>query len=116
MERKVGEIFDYKGDWYQCVEGLCRECCFRNIFRNILCDRIKCNSDVRKDGKNISFKKLEKVGEPFTCNHYGDNIITMQEYRVYDIHVVSNVAVPMYITDEKHKRVAIEIKQNKEDM
>lgn len=21
MERKIGEIFEYNGEWYQCVEG-----------------------------------------------------------------------------------------------
>ena len=29
MERKVGEIFEYNGEWYQCVEGIgCYRCAF----------------------------------------------------------------------------------------
>ena len=29
MERKIGEIFEYNGEWYQCVEsqdGSCKHC------------------------------------------------------------------------------------------
>ena len=31
MERKIGEIFEYNGKWYQCVVAIdgCRECSFR---------------------------------------------------------------------------------------
>lgn len=29
MERKVGEIFEYNGEWYQCMEGIgCYRCAF----------------------------------------------------------------------------------------
>ena len=29
MERKIGEIFEYKGEWYQCVIGYsCYDCAF----------------------------------------------------------------------------------------
>lgn len=28
MERKIGEIFEYNGEWYQCGEGRCRDCYF----------------------------------------------------------------------------------------
>ena len=29
MERKVGEIFEYNGEWYQCMEGTgCYRCAF----------------------------------------------------------------------------------------
>ena len=102
MERKIGEIFEYKGEWYQCVEGLCRECCFRNI----LCDRIKCNSDVRKDGKNISFKKLEKVGEPYKS--------TWECFQVYKTYCTpTNVGLGASYDGNK---VTIKLKQNQEDM
>lgn len=30
MERKVGEIFEYNGEWYQCVEcDSCGKCSLR---------------------------------------------------------------------------------------
>ena len=26
-ERKIGEIFEYNGDWYQCIKGnTCNDC------------------------------------------------------------------------------------------
>ena len=28
MERKIGEIFEFCGEWYQCVGGTCRNCSF----------------------------------------------------------------------------------------
>ena len=28
MERKIGEIFEFGGEWYQCVGGTCRNCSF----------------------------------------------------------------------------------------
>lgn len=59
-------------------------------------------------------KKLKKVGKPFTCNYYGDNrLIMMQEYKVYGNRIILHNGIPMYLTDNIHKRIAIEIKQNK---
>ena len=41
----------------------------------------------------------------------------MQEYNLYHLYDVTNKdKIPMSITDYKHKRIAIEVKQNKEDM
>ena len=79
--------------------------------------KLNCTRNGRNDDKSVVFKKLEKVGEPFSCSYYGDNgLIMMQEYKVQDIQFVYTGKVPIYVTDEKHKRVAIAIKQNKEDM
>lgn len=63
MERKVGEIFEYNGEWYQCMEGTgCYRCAFYD--KNIcIADNPHCT--CRSDKKNVIFKKLEKVGEPF---------------------------------------------------
>ena len=118
MERKVGEIFEYNGEWYQCVVAIqgCRECSFRT---HDYCTRhLECLSDTRSDKTSVIFKKLEKVGEPYSCNYYGDNrLIMMQEYNLFKLDDVTNEdKIPMYITDYKHKRIAIEIKQTKEDM
>lgn len=123
MEWKIGEIKQVNGEWYQCVEGetICSEC----DLRNIICQRDtsinnpfkECSSNYRTDKKNIIFKKLEKVGEPFTCNIHGDErLVWMQEYKLYDVNFCKENALLMYVSDYKHKRMAIEIRQNKEDM
>ena len=69
MERKIGEIFEYNGEWYQCLEE--KTCtCFECDFHDYNCDDINlkkvkgsCQSEYRKDNKSVIFKKLEKVGE-----------------------------------------------------
>ena len=118
MERKIGEIFEYNGEWYQCVVAIqgCRECSFRT--QDYCTRHSECLSEVRSDGMSVIFKKLEKVGEPFSCNYYGDSrFVMMQEYQLFDSNVIYCYQTPpMYITDYKHKRIAIEIKQTKEDM
>ncbi len=121
MERKIGEIFEYQGEWYQCLpeRHVCDYCAFKNDITCVTSKGIRgeCQSASRqKDG--VIFKKLEKVGEPFSCNYYGDGrLVMMQEYQLFDSNVIYCYQTPpMYITDYKHKRIAIEIKQNKEDM
>ena len=123
MERKIGEIFEYNGEWYQCIAGNdCENCPFNERKCYTVVDNGdpvgECCADRRKDNKDVIFKKLEKVGEPFSCNYYGDNrLIMMQEYNLFNLDDVTNEdKIPMYITDYKHKRIAIEIKQTKEDM
>ena len=122
MERKIGEIFKYNCEWYQTVEAPidehscngCQGCCMggSHIFEG------ECNGNARKDGKFVIFKKLEKVGKPFSCNYYGDGrLVMMQEYQLFNSNVIYCYQTPlMYITGYKHKRIAIEIKQNKKYM
>ena len=120
MEQKIGEIFEHNGEWYQCLEHTgCSECAFKGKS----CDNIRnlrgeCISYCRSDRKDVHFKKLEKVGEPFSCNYFGDKrLVIMQEYQLYEANAIYNYgSPPMYISDYKHKRIAIEIKQNKEDL
>lgn len=118
MERKIGEIFEHNGDWYQCVFGDdCKNCAFIKVSCSDDYSIGYCVADNREDNKDVIFKKLEKVGEPFSCDYYDDSPIMMQEYNLYNLDDVTNEDnIPMYITDYKHKRIAIEIKQNKEDM
>lgn len=117
MERKIGEVFEYKGEWYQCVNTgfSCADC---DIKGDCYDEHIgACSGSLRTDGKAVRFKKLEKVGEPFTCNYYGDNrLLTIQEYQAYDINISSINNIPMYVSNYKHKRIAIELKQNQKDM
>lgn len=66
MEPKIGEIFEYNGEWYQCVKGDCTKCDFF-IKRGCVSPlNTVCSKRIRKDKQNVIFKKLEKVGEPFT--------------------------------------------------
>lgn len=71
MERKIGEVFEYNGEWYQCVKDdfpfNCQKCCFYNgADKECSAELIGyCSSEFRSDEKEIIFKKLEKVGEPF---------------------------------------------------
>ena len=120
MERKIGEIFEYNGEWYQCVkspDGSCKHCDM-NFGGKCPIPIKECVASSRSDLYYVIFKKLEKVGEPYSCNYYGDNrLIMMQEYNLFNLDDVTNEdKIPMYITDYKHKRIAIEIKETKEDM
>ena len=116
MERKIGEIFEYNGEWYQCVEGetICSEC----DLRNIICQRDtsinnpfkECSGNYRTDKKNIIFKKLEKVGEPY-------------EFDGHLFQLYYTLAVPIFTENYatvrelgNNSKITIEIKQNKEDM
>lgn len=115
MEHEIGEIFDIDGKWYQCLksskkEGQCNECAgYANPFN--LCKRFEGCAGGR------IFKELKKIGDPFTCNINGDGkMVTMQEYSLYDTNFINTSPSLMYVSDYKHKRIAIEVKQDKEDM
>lgn len=111
MERKIGEIFEYNGEWYQCVKGgiYCPDCVF---FRK------KCNSQVlggcaastRSDKEEVIFKKLEKVGETY---EYAGHIF--QEYHVFEEPIFTENYATIREFGVKSK-ISIEIKQTKEDM
>ena len=77
MEWKIGEIFEYNGEWYQCIVGnSCVDCSFNKRKCSTVVDNGDpigdCCADRRKDNKSVIFKKLEKVGEPITVN--GKNV------------------------------------------
>lgn len=114
MERKIGEIFEYNGDWYQCIEGVCSKDCslYGNSLRKTIADITEqafgvCNSNHRSDNKSVIFKKLEKVGEPFERNGY-----MYQEYKAHTYPLLMNGGAKIP-TDNGF---AVIIKQNKEDM
>ena len=115
MERKIGEIFEYNGEWYQCVGGTCRNCSF---YYDTVCKNFitigstiigNCDCTLRTDHKCVIFNKLEKVGEPFSDKYFG---------------LVQKYELEMYSYSTKDKRVCfadgydvfIKIKQTKEDM
>lgn len=83
MECKIGEIFEYNGEWYQCIVGNgCENCAFYERKCYTVIDNGlpigDCCADRRKDNKNVFFKKLEKIGEPFINNGR-----TYQLYKFY---------------------------------
>ena len=111
MEWKIGEIFEYNGEWYQCVESdSCGEC---SLFttecgsgtKSDLADKVfgQCSKVRRTDNKHVIFKKLEKVGEI-----YEENGRLLQKYKVHRPVIGIN-------EDELNTIIAIEIKQTKED-
>ena len=117
MERKIGEIFEYNGEWYQCLKlAKCYECAFNG--KN--CDNIRnsrgyCIAPCRSDRTDVHFKKLEKVGEPFIDEAY----IQFQRYKIYTEPIIDsaeNIGYANVKNTNVENTIAIEIKQNKEDM
>ena len=121
-ERKIGEIFEYNGEWYQCLKGIsCKECDFSS--NSITCDihgAITCTRKGRSDDTSVVFKKLEKVGEPVTVKGRTFQKLTSDNNSCKEcVFNVSNKACCKNsyiegICDDNG--FWIEIKQNKEDM
>ena len=118
MERKVGEIFEYNGEWYQCIEGTgCYRCAFYD--KNIcIADNPHCT--CRSDKKNVIFKKLKKVGDITIINEKKVQPLKT----LYTLTGCNNCC--FFSGDKerclipKHKHYTntfyVEIKQNKENM
>ena len=117
MERNIGDIFKYRGEWYQCIGAqkkatgnLCKRCDMRCSFISMF-KVPECRADFRSDGRYAIFKKLEKVGDPYLL--YGHIV---QRY--------AGVTTPVVLPKETfayynaiNNTVDIEVKQqNKEDM
>ncbi|OUO23747.1 hypothetical protein [Bacteroides sp. An322] len=109
MERKIGEIFEYNGEWYQCIIGHCNQCSFDEVGTCKFIGNPYCA--YRNDKKLACFKKLEKVGEPYTT--FVDK--TVQNYLLETAVSVPPKDVFTLINNEQ-RLIAIEIKQTKEDM
>ena len=116
MERKIGEIFEYNGEWYQCVENdknNCEDCDLTEY-----CDLYDgvCDSTGREDGKSICFKKLEKVGEPFERFIGSNKSIKVQRYRLPYRYAILPKEPIMVLEPIYKNSIEIEIKQTKEGM
>ena len=110
MERKIGEIFEHEGEWYQYVGGdmydYCRDC---PSFKNFTCVTHYGNRNCCLEAK---CKKLEKVGEPYVDYHK-----TRQMYKLHtDFPITNDVIDKDIIVDEVNGIVSIVVKQNQEDM
>ena len=117
MERKIGEIFKFEGEWYQCIVGKdCKNCAFNKRKCYIVIDNDDpigdCCADRRKDNKDVIFKKLEKVGKPFL--YKGKQ---MQSYIRATDELICNWNNNLLLLEHGNSDIIdIEIKQNKEDM
>ena len=104
MERKIGEIFEFGGEWYQCVEGNCAYCSIQDE----ACEQRIINDVCRL---NRIFKKLEKAGEPieFARGLY------FQRYQLADLTAFYEGDTRLFFNAPTKTLVYIEIK-TKEDM
>lgn len=121
MERKVGEIFEYNGEWYKCIEqpkdyigDVCKICSFSGIGN---CELDRCVETYRSDGKSVIFKKLEKVGEPEIINGKKvQSIVTGYVGCAFCIFKKGGACLSGGTCKNRGTRIYVEIKQNKEDM
>ena len=124
MERKIGEIFEFNGEWYQRIIGChCGYCAFCNnnceeMERIILGNKLTkeettgfCTPEFREDGKSVIFKKLEKVGEPYMLEDK-----KFQKYRVFHTPYIYNKIDYSWQSFADPYYISLEIKQTKEDM
>lgn len=111
MERKIGEIFEYNGEWYQCIIGHCNQCSFDEAGTCKFIGNPYCA--YRNDKKLACFKKLEKVGEPYTDYCPSGRVIYLQRYKCYQKPAISKETIIHWADDIN---ISIEIKQTKEDM
>ena len=112
MERKIGEIFEYNGEWYQCVKSPDDTClnCDMNFDGKCPIPIKECVASARSDLYYVIFKKLEKVGKPY--EHYEKFYQCYKLPMETEIRLLPNNCYPI----SKDNLVEIEIKQNKEDM
>ena len=115
MERKIGEIFEYNGEWFLCIVGNdCEDCAFKKRKCCTVVDNGgpigDCCADRRKDNKDVIFKKFEKVGEPYEFDGH-----LFQSYRTFEVPIFTeNYATVRPLGN--NSKISIELKQNKENM
>lgn len=132
MERKVGEIFEYNGEWYQCIhtKSLGCENCDLDTKSDIHCSDVfeirgECLSCYRKDGKSVIFKKLKKVGDPIRIENKSYQKIKVPgalcDHCAFYNNFSRNCKLSYYINHYPAyscliDEMFVEIKQNKENM
>lgn len=126
MERKIGEIFEHKGEWYQCIEhfhsiykpdtNIIRDIpCFSCYFscKPSLCGKNtlvgECRQSRRSDKREVCFKKLKKFGKLY--EHNG------KTYQLYKLPIpVDTTSSNLIYKTVRYDIIEVEIKQNQEDM
>lgn len=113
MEHKIGEIFEFGSEWYQCLKGIsCKECDFSG--NNITCDiycAITCTRKGRSDDTSVVFKKLDKIGEPYTLENK-----KFQKYRVFYTPYIYNKIDYSWQSFADPYYIGLEVKQNKKEV
>lgn len=114
MERKIGEIFEFGGEWYQCVnQNGCCNCAFYNTPCHLI-DEFSCNSLNKKRKEKYIFKKLEKAGEPIIyMSRTFQRLKSPDAEQCKYCYFGNQVCNPQLCGKESF---LVEIKQNKEDM
>ena len=105
MERKIGEIFEFGDEWYQCVEGRCKDCHFSE-------KRYLCKQFIVKNFclSGIIFKKLEKVGEPYMLEDK-----KFQKYKVFKTPYIYHKIDCSWQSFADPYYISLEIKENMEE-
>lgn len=122
MERKIGEIFEYNGEWYQCVKSPDDTClnCDMNFDGKCPIPINECVASARSDLSYVIFKKLEKVGEPTIINRKKVQLLKSSGMRNNCICCcfLDKNSSRCLIPKMKHENETfyVEIKQTKEDM
>lgn len=122
MERKVGEIFEYNGEWYQCIHAPQKHSYKLCDLRGLCCDNngvkiVTCAWRHRKDNTSVIFKKLEKIGEPTMLDgKLVQKILTTDEYSCNGCCFKSPECDKADDDLCCKYEIYVEIKQNKEDM
>lgn len=117
MERKIGEIFNYQDNLYQCIKSItCTNCGFNN--KGCLADKhITGDCSGRLDGASVIFRKLEKVGEPTMLDgKLVQKILTTDRYSCNGCCFESPRCDKADNDLCCEHEIFVEIKQNKEDM
>ena len=122
MEHKIGEIFEYNGEWYQCIKNDTCDCdCDYCDFGKLGdCDNIACSSGERSDYKEVYFKKFEKTGEPVTVKGRTFQKLILDNcscancvFNIQNKECYKNSYIDGLCPDDE---IWVEIKQNKENM
>lgn len=124
MERKVGEIFEYNGEWYQCIvqpketEGQSCSICSMNFGGKCPIPVKECAMEGRSDGKSVIFKKLKKVGKPIRVAGKLYQKINAVYITCDYCSFYNEVSRDCGLRDDTcfGNETFVEIKQNKEDM
>ena len=106
MEHKIGEIFKYNGEWYQCLKsnGTCVDCAGFAKYYDFCYGLGGCTGRI--------FKKIHKTGEPFSDYCPDGRIIYFQRYECYQEPIIEGDIIWHWVDTTL---VDIEIKQNKEN-
>ena len=110
-EWKIGEIRQVNGEWYQCIRSsYCTKCDLKNVGNCRV--EFPCETLLRKDGEEVIYKKLEKLGNPYVSNGK-----SRQKYNLHVPFVLTNALLGKDIVVDDENRIAdIRIEKKEDDM